>query len=165
MRYKTVVRLLLIIPVFCFLVGCDSFVRKFTRKSKKESLPEEEMVLVPVEYKSAPTTGEAPYRQYLLFWKSWQDELIESLLVNASHKRQMDSAEEAIKNLTELKKLLKENCRAKLEGYIQRMTDIKDSIEKDVYGNSTASLRMSAERLKRNILRDFSYNKIKNDLI
>jgi len=164
MKYKMIFRLLLVIPIFCFLVGCDAFVRKFTRKSKKETVVEEEMVLAPVEYKPAPTTGEAPYRQYLLYWKSWQDELIETLLANTSHKRQLDSAEEAINNLIELNKLLQDSCRPRMEGYIQRMKDIRDAIEKDIYGSNAASLRNSAERLRRDILRDFSYEKVKNDL-
>ena len=54
------------------LVGCDAFVRKFTRKPKKERITKEEMVLVPEEYKST-MTQEQMYRQYFLFWQSWQD--------------------------------------------------------------------------------------------
>jgi len=163
------IRFFLKLFVFCFLVftfiGCDAFVRKFTRKPKTENAPQEEMVLAPIEYKPAPTTGEEVYRQYLLYWKSWQDELVESLLANASHKKQLGSASEAIKNLEALKKLLKENSQAKLEVYIQRLNGIRGSIENDLYGNNAASLRMNAERLKRDILRDFSYAKVKNDLI
>lgn len=165
MKVKNLVCLCLAICVLCFSVGCDSFVRKFTRKSKKETVPQEEMVLAPMEYKAAPTTGEEAYRKYLLYWKSWQDELSESLLANASHKRQVDSASEAINNLEELKKLLKESSRPKLEIYIQRLNAIKGSIESDTYGSNAASLRSDAERVKRDILRDFSYQKVKNDLI
>ncbi len=165
MKGKNLVCLCLAICVLCFLVGCDSFVRKFTRKSKKEATPQEEMVLVPIEYKGTPATGEEIYRKYLLYWKSWQDELIESLLANASHKKQVDSAYEAINNLEELKKLLKENSRPKLEVYIQRLNAIKSSIESDTYGGSAASLRSDAERVKRDILRDFSYQKAKNELL
>ena len=33
------------------LIGCAAFVRKFTRKRKKEDLPQEEMVLAPEEWK------------------------------------------------------------------------------------------------------------------
>jgi hypothetical protein len=165
MKVKNLVCLCLAICVFCSLVGCDSFVRKFTRKSKKENTPQEEMVLVPIEYKAAPTTSEEVYRKYLLYWKSWQDELIESLLANANHKKQVDSASEAIKNLEELKKLLKEGSRPKLEAYIQHLNAIKSSIESDTYGSRAASLRSDAERVKRDILRDFSYQKAKNNLI
>ena len=40
----------------CGLVGCEAFVRKFTRKPKKEDLPRTEMVLTPEEYKGPQMT-------------------------------------------------------------------------------------------------------------
>ena len=70
------------------LIGCEAFVRKFTRKSKNPV--EEVMVLAPEEYKGPQQTKEELYRQYFLFWKSWQDELIESLLQNKSNKKKVN---------------------------------------------------------------------------
>lgn len=153
----------------CFLIlnliGCDAFVRKFTRKKKKENLPQEEMVLVPEEYKSPQMSKEELYRQYFLFWKSWQDELSESLLQRKSQKKQIDCAEEAIKNLVSLRGLLNEEKQKKLDVYIVRLKGLKDEISKDLYSNNAASSYQSAERIKRNILKDFSYNKIKDFLV
>ncbi|MFA5150687.1 MAG: hypothetical protein WC433_07270, partial [Candidatus Omnitrophota bacterium] len=57
------------------LCGCEAFVRKFTRKSKKDKVPVE-MVLAPEEWKGPQMTKEEQYRQYFVFWQSWQDELI-----------------------------------------------------------------------------------------
>lgn len=59
------------------MIGCEAFVRKFTRKAKKEQ--REEMVLVPQEYQKPKLTKEQEYRHYFLYWQSWQDELIGSL--------------------------------------------------------------------------------------
>ena len=76
--------------LICFLVfnlvGCESFTRKFTRKSKK---PDQavEMVLVPQEYKGPNMTKEELYRQYFLYWKSWQEELINALTQKTSQKK------------------------------------------------------------------------------
>lgn len=154
------------ILVFVILTsGCDAFVRKFTRKPKKENLPQVEMVLAPEEYKAPVVTSEEVYRKYLLYWKSWQDELVSSLLANTNHKKQLDCASEAVNNLAELKSLLKENGRLRLEAYIRRSYDLKSSIEQDVYGFNANILRSSAERLRRDILRDFSYSKVKEDLV
>lgn len=162
-------KLIVLSAIYCLLstalCGCDAFVRKFTRKPKKENLPQEEMVLAPVEYKAPVVTKEALYRQYLLYWKSWQDELIESLLNNRNHKKQLDCIVQALKNLEQLKVLLKEAQQKKLSGYIKQLNDLKDSIEKDPYFNNVAASRMAAERIKRDILRDFSYSRIKDSLL
>jgi hypothetical protein len=152
---------------FTFLLlttlGCDAFVRKFTRKPKKEDLPQEEMVLVPEEYKGSQMGREELYRQHFLFWKSWQDELINALFQKSSRKRQIDCAEEALKNLTALKGLLNAEQNKKLDIYIGELRELRDLIAQDLYGNSAIAYSQKTERLMRNILRDFSYSKVKNN--
>jgi len=162
---KLVLRLFTFYFLFFTLMGCDAFVRKFTRKPKKEDLRQEEMVLAPEEYKGPQMTKEKLYRQYFLFWKSWHDELIESLSQHRSQKKQVDCIEEAIKNLVNLKALLNINMQKKLDVYLFELKELQDQISKDLYGNNAIINARSAEHIKRNILRDFSYNKIKNYLI
>jgi len=163
-----ITQILILVSGFWLLVtlmGCDAFVRKFTRKPKKEDLPQEEMVLAPEEYKGPQMTKEELYRQYFLFWKSWHDELIESLSQHRSQKKQIDCMEEAIKNLVNLKALLNINMQKKLDVYLFELKELQNQINKDLYGNNAIINARSAERIKRDILRDFSYNKIKNYLI
>lgn len=147
------------------MLGCEAFVRKFTRKPKKENLPLEEMVIAPQEYKGEQMSKEELYRQYLLYWNSWQAELIESLVQGANHKRQISCADEAIKNLEQLKILLREEKQQQLDTYLNQLKELKNLIIEDVYGSSITANRLSAERIKRNILRGFSYAKIKDSLI
>ena len=159
----------LVLFVFCCsmiagLIGCDAFVRKFTRKPKKEQISREEMVLVPEEYKST-MTPEQMYRQYFLFWQSWQDELIESLVQKRSNKKQVDCAQEALKNLANLRAMMKEDKQKKFDVYINDLKWLKDQITQDLYGTGAPGYARAAERIKRGILRDFSYNKVKKDLI
>ncbi|MBN1913943.1 MAG: hypothetical protein JW788_06035, partial [Candidatus Omnitrophica bacterium] len=145
--------------------GCEAFVRKFTRKPKKRDISEQEMVLVPEEYVKPQVSSEEQYRGYFLYWKSWQDELISSLRQGANHKKQIESVAEVIKNLEVLKELLsREDKRKGLEEYLAQSVALKESITKDAYGSSVATNRLQAERLKRNILRDFSYREIKDCL-
>lgn len=157
-----------IILGLCFLVcvsaGCESFVRKFSRKSKKEP-PKEEMVLAPEEYKGPNMSKEQLYRQYFLYWQSWQDELINALSERKSNKKQIDCAKEAIKNLEQLKPYLSPEKQKLLNNHIDQLKDLKEAIQKDVYGNDLDRTRTKAESLKRNILRDLSYNKIKDYLV
>mgnify|MGYP001580500257 CR=1 FL=1 len=147
------------------MLGCDAFVRKFTRKSKKTNLPQQELVLVPEEYKPPKMTKEEVYRQYFLYWKSWHDELINSLSGGSSHKKQIDCANEAIKNLESLSATLQEAKQKRLDAYINQLKDLKNEIVQDLYGNNISINRLAAERIRRNILRDFSYNKIKDYLV
>lgn len=147
------------------LLGCEAFVRKFTRKPKKEKIPHEEMVLAPEEYKGPQMTKEGLYRQYFLFWRSWQDELIASLSVGANHKKQIDCANEALKNIVNLKALVNAEKQKKLDIYIGQLNDLKGLITQDIYGNNVSSHRQKAERIRRNILQDFSYRDIKGYLL
>ncbi len=161
------IKILLLVTSYCLLVtliGCDAFVRKFTRKSKKTNLPKQELVLVPEEYKPPKMTKEEVYRQYFLYWKSWHDELVNSLLGNLSNKKQIDCANEALKNLDSLRGILHEAKQKKLDVYINQLKDLKKGIAEDLYGNNMSSNRLTAERIMRSIMRDFSYNKISKDI-
>ena len=160
-------KLFLLVTSYLLLVttiGCDAFIRKFTRKPKKENLPKEELLIAPEEYKVPLMSKEDLYRQYFLYWKSWADELTNSLSANASQKKRIACADEAMKNLVNLKLLLNEERQKKLDIYITQLDELKTSITKDTYGTNTARHRLDAERIKRNILRDFTYNKISKDI-
>ena len=153
------------------LIGCDAFVRKFTRKSKKEKVAETELVLAPEEYKPPFRTKEEVYRQYFLFWKSWQGELVEALAPitsasgRANHKKQTSCALESISNLEQLRKLLNEAKQKQLDVYITRMNKLKSDIVGDPYGSNTMANHLKAEDIKRGILRDFSYKKVAKDML
>lgn len=152
-----------IMSVVILVTGCDAFVRKFTRKKKSDNLPREEMVLAPQEYKPS-MDKEQLYRQYFLFWQSWQEELIESLTQNKSQKKQIDCVQQAIKNLFDLRLFLDEDRQKKLDVYINRMKELQDSLVKDTYTSNVSIYIRDAESIKRGILRDFSFNKIKKYL-
>ncbi len=147
------------------LVGCEAFVRKFTRKPKKKDLSKEEMVLVPEEYKGPQMTKEELYRKYFLYWKSWQDELISALIDNRSSKKKIDCLEEALENLMRMRDMLNQEKRKKLEIYITRMKQLQSDINRDLYGMNNNNNRQAAEHIKMDILKDFSYNDIKDYLL
>lgn len=163
-RYRLVFFLSSSICLLFFLLGCDAFARKFTRKPKKDIVPVEDMVLAPEEYKGPQMTQEELYRRYFLFWKSWHEELINSLLEARSQKKQIDCAMEAIKNLTGLKAFIKEEKQKELDVYINSLQDIQKQIEDSPYGNENSYIRNGVERLKLRILKNYSYDKIKQYL-
>ena len=147
------------------ILGCEAFVRKFVRKQNKENLPKEEMVLEPEEYAGSQMSQEELYKKYFLFWRSWQDELVASLDRKGNHKKQVDCAKEAIKNLMSFRAILNEGAKIKLDTSLNQLNELNDSIINDIYGNDFTSHRRQAEHIRRNILRDFSYNDVKSSLI
>lgn len=146
--------------VVCGLLGCDAFVRKFTRPKKQKSISPEEMVLVPQEYKDMDK--EEVYRRYFVFWESWMDELINALELYPNYKKQVDCMERALKNLAYLKTLLNEEAQKRLDVYIGRTIDLQKKIVGDSYGDFKKDNAVEAERLKLDISRDFSYSAVRN---
>jgi len=145
------------------ILGCDAFVRKFTRKPKKGEGTRVRPVLVPKEYKSTMTPEEL-YRQYFLFWKGWQDELIQSLLTSANYKKQSNCVEQATSNLLRIRAMLIPEKQQELDKYIGQLEDLGGRLGDDPYGTNSASNRLTAERIKMEILKDFSYSKVKDFL-
>jgi hypothetical protein len=151
--------------VVCGLCGCEVFARKFTRKPKPQEQKPEELVLVPQEYKTGQLSKEDLYRQYFLFWRTWQDELIDSLSgSNTNRKKLLDCIREATENLMSMKDLLNPEKQKILDNYIKEINYLREAIYKDLYNNFLASSLTKAQRIKRNIHRDFSFSKIKDDL-
>jgi hypothetical protein len=161
--------LLFYATVFCFvagLCGCESFSRKFTRKAKTDDQKPEEMVLVPEEYKAERASSEELYRQYFLFWNSWQDELIDSLnSPNPNRKKHIDCIREAVKNLSAMKDLLAPDKQKLVEDYIQQMNSLAQALSKDLYSSSIFANITKAKQLKRKIEHDFSFARIKDYLL
>ncbi|MDO8662038.1 MAG: hypothetical protein Q7K98_02300 [Candidatus Omnitrophota bacterium] len=163
-RGKKVVALLSVLCLLSSTLGCEAFVRKFTRKSKKDKAPEE-MVLAPEEWKGPKMTKEEQYKQYFIFWQSWHDELLNAFAGNASPKKKLDCAGQAIKNLVGMRGLLNEDRQKQLDVYLRQFNDLKAQIKSDIYGSSKDTYNIRAENIRRNILQRFSYNDIKNDLL
>lgn len=163
MRIKKAACVLLSGFLLLSLAGCESFARKFTRKPKKSDQAVE-MVLAPQEYKGPNMTKEELYRQYFLYWKAWQDELINVLTQKASVKKKIDCAGEALKNLVNMKMQLVPEAQKNFDPSIARLNDLMASIASDVYGANDARNCQAAEQIKANIQRDFIYPKIRNYL-
>jgi hypothetical protein len=168
MRFSRVRKMLLFccaLALFFQLAGCESLGRKFVRKPNPENMKKEEVVFAPQEYKDEGVTNVDLYRQYFLYWKSWQDELIDSLEPNGNRKRQVDALNEGLKNLDSIKVLIKPEAAARLEVHIKDLRELREEIINDDYSNRVVDNRRRAERIKRNILDDFSFGRIKDSIL
>ncbi|MFA5319967.1 MAG: hypothetical protein WBE75_01515 [Candidatus Omnitrophota bacterium] len=131
--------------------GCESFSRKFTRKSKKDKEQTVEMVLAPEDYPASGLTPADSYRQNLLYWGSWYDELLFELSAGGNRKRQLYCLDEAVKSLRVCVQLAGSVAGSGPEGYINKLLKLRGDIEADVYGRRAESFRQPAETLKKEI--------------
>ena len=158
---------ILSILLFCFLLldllGCEAFTRKFTRKSNKSNATVE-MVLTPEEYKGPNMTKEEIYRQYYLYWNSWQEELINALTQKVSLKKKIDCAQEALKNLVNMRMMLVADEQKNFDLEIAKLNDLLVYIKSDVYGTNDSRNLQVAERIKSSIHKGFIYPKVRNYL-
>jgi hypothetical protein len=145
-------------------VGCDAFVRKFTRKAKKKEVPVEELVLVPEQYASESVSVADRAKQSFIFWKSWQDELSEALTHEASHKRKVSCVNEAIRNLEDLFSLLNDEKQKALKPVITSLEVLRVDIKNDLSGKSNVSNARTADRIRRKILREIPYSALLKSL-
>ena len=162
MRLKKIFLFLLCFIILLGSAGCEAFTRKFTRKSKK-SEQAVQMVLVPEEYRSNLTKEEL-YRQYFLFWKSWHEELENALTQKSSLKKKADCAQEALKNLINMKAMLVDGMQKNIDVYVNKTIELLAAIKSDVYGTNDSRNLQAAERIKMDIHKEFIYPKIKNYL-
>ncbi|MFH1442066.1 MAG: hypothetical protein ABIH18_08530 [Candidatus Omnitrophota bacterium] len=149
--------------IYCLLftsMGCDAFVRKFTRKPKKDKEKKEELVLVPVEYNTEKVSKQDLYQQYFLFWKTWQEQLIDSLRYETNWKRSIGCASEAAGNLEQMQKLLKKEKQEELSPYVKQLRDLVTAMENDPYCRRVDYYLAAARRLKTKIQKKFSSKKI-----
>lgn len=161
-------KLFLICLALCLifsLTGCEAFARKFKRKSKKEALQQEEMVLQPIEYPISQIDKEELYRRYFLYLKSWQDELVESFNGNINRKKQSECIIQLVRNLNELKQLLKKEKQDIAAVFIKKFQNLQDSLDKDLFNFNTAKIKSQVERLKKDINAELSVAKIKELLL
>ncbi len=164
MLIKKMLMLIFFAMLMLELVGCEAFVRKFTRKSKKSDTPIE-MVLVPEEYKGPNMSKEEIYRQYYTYWRTWHDELLNSLAQSASLKKRMDCAEQALKNLVYLRNMLTADGQKSFDAQIARLNDLLGEIKNDPYGGNNSRSFREAEKIKSSIHKGFIYPKIKHYLL
>lgn len=154
----------LIISLFSSF-GCESFRRKFIRKPKDKP-KDEEMVIVPKDYSQLQLPVDKAYAQYYTYWKAWHNELLQYLVSAGSKKKIISCFEQSILNLSRMKDLLEsEDKISLLDNYINELSSLLEEVqEKTITVISSGRIKNKSEQLLRNIMRDFSFSKVKDDL-
>ena len=155
-QLRTAFLFLIICSLLFTACGCASFRRKFVRKSKTEE-KKGDVVVAFENYPDAPFAKDLVYKNYLLYWKSWVDELITALGQGGSRKKRIDCAEQALSNLSSMQGMLIEERRSGLQKYIDELKDIKLKSGADMINEILANTLSSRLRNhKITVERDFA---------
>jgi len=161
MKFKIIILVSGFWLLVTLLMGCEAFVRKFTRKPKKPEVLKEP-VLIPEVYPELTYSTYDMYKDSYLFFRSWMDELINYLEPSENRKKQIDCINEAKENLLKMHSVLKEEKQKELESYIRKLDEIKDQIKGFLSQDKFYSLKNQSINLKSRISKNFSYSKIKD---
>ncbi len=145
----------------CLLVGCESLAKKFTRKKKTKDA-QEEMVVSPRDYSAHPFPNDVLYKQYFVYWKSWNQELITSLNDASPHKKIISCLEQALMNLDKMKSFLATEKAAALDVFVVQTRGLKSDVEKTpaMLPSQANQFRYRAERILSAVNRGFDIKKM-----
>ncbi len=152
------------------LSGCEALKKKFIRKHRGEEKEEVDVVFEPVEYPAQQYSNDELYQNHYLLWKSWKQELSESLDYDmgslvpiANAKKQIANSKEMIANLEAMKALLPEEQQKGLEKLIQKAKITNDKIMAgNLNANGMNMLRGDLETLEKKVRDNYSYKKMKD---
>ena len=163
-KFKVVLMLSTIYYLLSTSLGCEAFRKKFVRKPKKEK--EVEVVVHTQEYVSEYSTEET-YKKYFLFWRTWHEELLNSLSAqDGNRKKRVFAAKKIVENLQQMRQLLLPEKQNRLDIYISEQKDIVRQLNK--YNlNRIQRLRIKSilEKQRRQIQREFKYRHVQEYLI
>jgi hypothetical protein len=141
-----------VLCIACALAGCESLGKKFIRKKPKQEGPVEGMVARPEEYPGGGSR-EDRYAKSFLYWKSWFGEFIDSLQ-EKNHKRQVETFNEALKNLMDIRGLVDEERARKLDGRVKQLEQLRAQFASDIYFARASDNAREAEKIERGIMTD-----------
>ncbi|MEK7849973.1 MAG: hypothetical protein AAB213_04090 [Candidatus Omnitrophota bacterium] len=164
-KKKRMLVFVVILSGIFMLTGCESLRKKFTRKRKSRE-SQDQMIIVPRDYSAHPFPSDVMYKQYFIYWKSWNQELITSLNDYSSYKKILDCVEQAIMNLKKMTTYLNEDKSKELDVYIKKTEALKTQIvaSKAMPPSRMTMLRYDAERILSSVNRLFDLKKMKEHL-
>lgn len=158
-KFKEICKLLLILALAISVSGCASFKKKFVRKPKETEKP------TPIVHTKDYTQEYGNlflYEKHYLFWKYWQEELINTL--NSKHSNRKKEAKCSYSALDELKTLsnyLNPEGKKILAPYIAELENITQRLLSRKPVNSRVSkFKRELEKHKRNVQRIFFYKNV-----
>ncbi len=161
--FGSVFALIFVIYYVFFTTGCETLRKKFTRK-RKGKVQAETVVIVPRNYNEHPFPNDVLYKRYFVYWKSWNQELVESLANVENYKKIHECVLQSLSNLKKMQTYLKDEKAKELGEFISQTENLKNNVEsaKNMPPARMNSLRYSADRILNRVNRQFDSKKMKD---
>ncbi|PIU42166.1 MAG: hypothetical protein COS99_01755 [Candidatus Omnitrophica bacterium CG07_land_8_20_14_0_80_42_15] len=164
-KRRTIIRELFIILIAIFFIfestGCETIQKKFVRKNK-ETKPIEKYYELE-KYSREPS--DVVYKRHYIYWKTWQEELINRISED-NYKKNMRCSSEIVSNLEDMQRYLVKEKAKELEPYINKMRDIAKELDNRLLGFAKKNqIKSMLEKTYREIKREFSYAKVGNYIV
>lgn len=153
-------KILIIIFVCISISGCAALKEKFTRKKP----PQKITPIIEIKDYSMSIKVDKLYKKHFVFWKSWEEELIQNLDKNIKKRRL--SYRESLMELKTLSSFLKQQKQEELKPYIKELEKMGHQIEKHYLSKvEKHRLRIKLKKHKRIVDREFPLSKVKPWLV
>ncbi len=157
----------LLSAICCLLfigTGCESFQKKFIRKSKKPV--ERPTPIVNFQDYTHAMTPMDRYRNHTLMFDYWNGELVDALGPTSSNSKRIKRASaEALQELKTLQGILQEDQAAALQPLIDERQRLDAQIQRETYMPSQRDqMRRDVEAQTRQFERQFSWRDVQDHL-
>ena len=145
------------------LTGCSrEWRKKFIRRHRKETAAPQAILTLDPDFKAMYPPADR-YREHYAFWKSWQDELLNSL--GQIRKRDLRYLDSAIGEVRALQTLLTGRSADRLREILIQLSGLHDKWEsKPDTWQMPVSDRTRLEKIQREIAKDFQYGDVKESI-
>lgn len=146
------------------LTGCESFQRKFTRKSKIPKPPPTPIINFE-DYTRAMTPLDR-YRKHYMMFDYWNTELIDTLAASPLNpKRFKRASTDALEELKTIRTLVSDEVAARLTPLIEERAKIDDRLQREAFSPTLVhGLRHTLEVQQREIRRHFFWRDVQDQL-
>lgn len=146
------------------LCSCESFRRKFVRKSRKEK---EIKVVVDIQEYQSQYSAEELYQRYYSFWLAAHNELAELLEGNeTNHKRVMGYAGRIAENLAQMKTLLSAEKQEPLNSCIAAQQEIISQLDSgDLSRGRQLQIKSMLNKQRKKVQGEFAYPRVREYIV
>ena len=148
--------IILILSALVLTTGCEPFRKKFVRKKKEEKQQKFIPVLEPIEYPEPQQSSEGRYKYYYSLWKVWSGDLLRAIDEKESDKKQKYLVTQALKNLEEMKKWVKEDKQKEIDLILVDLSDLNSYYDTVEGLRNTTMLKRKIEKAMSQVRKNFN---------
>jgi len=159
-KKRTIFRLAVFSLTCLFIIslgGCAPLRKKFTRQKKKgDEFNKIQPVLEPIDYSKEGLLAKDRYSYHFSLWRALSGEMIKSIEMDSSDKRQKHLLDLLVEQLGGMRKWLNDQAQLRLDEVIKDVEKVENEFKKPRALRNSSSITLRLEKTERKIKKDFS---------